>query len=315
MPVAIDTVLTTAPIIANKNGGVTRCGLRRRRALQCPVMKNAWVKAHFGALQRRYTQLQQHVQQLPPRGARPLTIAGRVAGWITAEATDSVDGVPGVQFAPEAVHLGNADFSTMQVNALLARIAQTLHDRGCLRGWRHEMLDVWAEGQCVGVMERMALRPLGLLTRAVHLNAWTPAGQLWVARRAQSKLTDPGLWDTLVGGLCGAHESLEDSLSRESNEEAGLTAAHMSRRTPLHRITRLHKRIPEGMQVEDVLVSTCVLPSSVKPVNRDGEVSCIRALAPEALWRMIEDGAFTAEAELVILHGLIHDTNSNRGNV
>ena len=90
---------------------------------------------------------------------------------------------------------------------MLERAAILLRDANCLRGWRDELLDVVAGEDKLGVMERTALRPFGLPTKAVHLNAWTPDGRLWVARRALSKSTDPGMWDTLVGGLAGSGET------------------------------------------------------------------------------------------------------------
>lgn len=257
------------------------------------------------ALLQRCQRLLARVQQLPLPGSRPLTIAGRVAGWITASATRALQDQPGVCVDLEAVHIGRADMSRDQLAHDLAVLALTLRDAGCLRGWRNELLDIVAEGRNVAVIERAAMRPLGLLTRAVHLNAWTPDGRLWVAQRALTKSTDPGLWDTLVGGLSGAGETLDDSLVRESHEEAGLTPQDIADRSPLHTILRMHKRLPEGFQVEDILVSECVLPDGVAPANVDGEVSCIQSLAPDDLWRMICAGAFTIEAELVILYAIL----------
>jgi len=264
-----------------------------------------WLHSHTADLRTRHERLRARAQQLPRRGSRPLTVAGRAAGWITARATESIRDLPWVRVADEVVHVCRADTSKPQLDHNLACIAQTLRDAGCLRGWRDELLDVVAEGQTIAVLERAAMRPLGLLTRAIHLNAWTPDGHLWAAQRAQTKSTDPGLWDTLVGGLCAAGESLEDSLLRESWEEAGLRPADLAARTPPCTILRMHRCLPEGMQIEDVIVSECVLPAAVLPVNKDGEVSCIRAFAPETLWRMMQDGAFTLEAELVILHSLL----------
>jgi len=268
-------------------------------------MKTDWLHAHATVVQQRYARVLARIQQLPQRGSRPLTVAGRVAGWIAARATDSIRGLPCVRVGAHAVHVCRADTPPVMLNDDLARIAENLRDAGCLRGWRNELLDVVAEDQAIAVLERAAMRPLGLLTRAVHLNAWTPHGDLWAAQRARTKPTDPGMWDTLVGGLCAAGESLYESLLRESDEEAGLAPADLAGCTPPRTILRMHKRLPEGMQVEDVILSECVLPASAAPANRDGEVSCIRALSPETLWRMIRDDAFTVEAELVILHSLL----------
>lgn len=256
------------------------------------------------AIDERHAALLHALQQLPPKGSRPLTVSGRVAGWVTARATAALRGLPGVHVEDEAVHIASSSSPRMSLNAVLVRAAQVLDEAGCIRSWRNEMLDVVGEGRRLAVIERGAVRPLGLLTRAVHLNAWTPREELWIARRAMTKGTDPGKWDTLVGGLAGAGESLDSALVRESAEEAGLAAANLERRSPLRVILRLHRRLPEGYQVEDVLISECVLPDDVTPVNQDGEVSEFRCAGVEEVWSLIQAREFTAEAELVLLEGM-----------
>lgn len=268
-------------------------------------MKSALDTSQLPALGERYRHLVARTQQLPPNGSRPLTVSGRVSGWITARATQVLQGLPGVDTEPEAVHLAAVPGRRLTLDTVLSDIARTLNDAGCLRAWRNELLDVVGEGRRLGVIERAALRPLGLLTTAVHLNAWTPDGRLWIARRAFSKSTDPGLWDTLVGGLASAGEGPDAALLRESLEEAGLSPADMADRSSLRTILRMHRRLPEGYQVEDVLVSECVLGDGVVPRNQDGEVSEIAALPLDEIWSLACDGQFTLEAELVVLDCLL----------
>ncbi|MDX3894592.1 NUDIX hydrolase [Pusillimonas sp.] len=257
-------------------------------------------------LEKRYGRLVPRIQQLPPSGSRPLTVTGRVAGWITPRATRALAKLEGVRIEPEAVCIeGSAAGRRLQVNQVLAQAALLMRDAGCLRAWRDELLDVVGEGKTLGVIERAAIRPLGMLTRAVHLNAWTPDGRLWIALRSATKSTDPGLWDTLVGGLAVAGETLDASLLRESREEAGLLPEHLEQRSPLRIILRMHRRLPEGYQVEDVLVSECVLDESVSLSNQDGEVDEIRAVTIDEAWSLIQEGRFTVEAELVVVEGLI----------
>ncbi|NYT65398.1 DUF4743 domain-containing protein [Alcaligenaceae bacterium] len=267
-------------------------------------MENAPVYATATAVSARYKQLLKRIQQLPPVGSRPLTVGGRVSGWITGKATAHLQGLPGIHIEDEAVHIAASQHTRRSLNGVLADLAEALKDTGCLRSWRNELLDVYGEGRRMAVIERAAVRPLGLLTKAVHLNAWAPDGSLWVAKRSDTKSTDPGMWDTLVGGLATAGESLDLSLLRESYEEAGLSEEDLANRTPLRVIVRMHKRLPEGYQVEDALVSDCVLAKSVRPHNIDGEVSEIRCVGMPELWSMIQADAFTQEAELVILEGL-----------
>lgn len=256
------------------------------------------------AIEERRAALLRSLQQLPPNGSRPLTVSARVAGWVTAKATAALRGLPGVHVEDEAVHITASSSPRLSLNAVLVRVAQALDEAGCIRTWRNEMLDVVGEGRRLAMIERGAVRPLGLLTRAVHLNAWTTQGDLWIARRAMTKGTDPGKWDTLVGGLAGAGEVLDRALVREASEEAGLTPDAMAGHSPLRVIVRLHKRLPEGYQVEDVFISECVLADDVVLANQDGEVSEFRRAGIDEVWTLIQERAFTAEAELVLLEGM-----------
>lgn len=141
-------------------------------------MNDAHARALAPVLDTRYKQLAKRIQQLPPGGSRPLTVAGKVAGWITAKATSHLCDVPGVHIEPEAVHVTAVPRQRLPLNGVLAQLAASLKDTGCLRGWRNELLDVTAGDEKLGAIERAAVRPLGVLTRAVHLNAWTPDGRL-----------------------------------------------------------------------------------------------------------------------------------------
>jgi len=210
----------------------------------------------------------------------------------------------GVRVTDEAVHVAAVPRQRLPLDVVMAQIARVLSENGCLRGWRDELLDVYGEGRRLCVLERAAMRPLGLLTKAVHLNAWSPDGRLWLARRSDTKATDPGMWDTLVGGLASSSEPPDASLVRECFEEAGLFAADIQDRSPLRIITRLHRRLPEGYQVEDVLVSDCVLADSVVPQNQDGEVSEIRLATIDEAWALLQADEFTQEAEACILDSL-----------
>ena len=50
--------------------------------------------------------------------------------------------------------------------------------------WRNELLSVNdASGRSVAMIERAAVRPLGIATRAVHLVGWAEQGGVWVQQR------------------------------------------------------------------------------------------------------------------------------------
>lgn len=252
-------------------------------------------------LDQRYQQLVAKTQDLPPVGSRPITLCGRVCGWATPAAIACLEQLKGVLVTADAVHIGWCEQPSDSLNQLLARLALHLDQAGLVKAWRNELLDVIAEGQQVAVIERGAVRPLGLLTQAVHLNAWHPTNKLWVAKRAATKATDPNQWDTLVGGLASANEPLMVSLFRECEEEAGLLPEHLHRCESMRMLLRMYRRLPEGYQVENVLVNDCVLDEDVVPVNQDGEVSEIRLISISDWWEMALSGFFTIEAELVLI--------------
>lgn len=254
----------------------------------------------------------QRATQEPISGSIPLFIGGLRCGWLFPAAAQALASVPGVELSNMQAHFGSNLTPGAELDALLAELALTLNKAGCTPGWRNELLDVWTTSidqaqppsARVGAVERGAMRPLGLTTRAVHLSGWSADGRLWVARRALSKATDPGMWDTLVGGLVGNLEDPELALVRESDEEAGLDAPDILHRTPLRTIAHMRRRIPEGFQTEAVMTCECVLPNQTKPSNRDGEVMDIQLFDTGTICRMLKDDAFTLEASIVITEDL-----------
>lgn len=239
--------------------------------------------------------------QTPAAGTSALLVGRSVCGRVSPQASQVLlDG----GFVRRQSH-GLSLVQEQDLSNVFAQMARCLQAAGCIPRWRGELLDVWCDNNVIGAIERGAVRSLGLLTRAVHLNAWSSHGHLWVARRALDKATDPGMWDTLVGGLVGHGESDELALERESAEEAGLSAAQIAGREPIRGIYRMQRRVPEGFQCEEVLTSDCVLPDDVCPQNRDGEVMEIVCLPVTQIEEMLLAGQFTVEASIVIAQSLL----------
>ena len=258
-------------------------------------------------LYRLLQALLQRASQAPHAGSIPLFIAGKPCGTLFPGAIATVAGLPGVEITSGRADFGRNLSSGQTLNALLAVIANALRQAGKTPGWRNELLDVLPdtpESSPIGAIERGVMRPLGLITRAVHLSGWSQDGKLWVARRSLTKATDPGMWDTLVGGLMSAGEPADLALERESDEEAGLDLADIEHRTPLRTITRMRRQIPEGYQCEEVLTCECVLTNGVRPKNRDGEVMEIDCFTPAKIYEMLVAGDFTLEASIVLTEDL-----------
>lgn len=187
----------------------------------------------------------------------------------------------------------------------LQQVALALRDAGLAGAWRQEQLAVTDDqGRQLGTVERAAVRPLGIATHAVHLAGRSPDGRHWVQRRALDKPNDPGMWDTLMGGMVPAADTLQDALARETAEEAGLALAQLQDLQPGGRVTI---RRPSGSgdagagyTVEYVDWFRCTLPEGVMPINQDGEVQEFRLMAGDELRDRLHRNEFTLEAALVL---------------
>lgn len=62
-----------------------------------------------------------------------------------------------------------------------------------------------------------------LLHPVVHLHVFNENGELYLQKRPEHKLIQPGKWDTAVGGHIELNETIEKSLEREAFEEIGIS--------------------------------------------------------------------------------------------
>jgi 8-oxo-dGTP pyrophosphatase MutT (NUDIX family) len=197
----------------------------------------------------------------------------------------------------------HAELSGAHLTALLAELAGALRDAGLAHAWRNEQLPVRSsDGSELGTIERAAVRPLGIATRAVHLCGTAPDGAHWVQLRSMTKATDPGRWDTLVGGMVAAGQSVLGALERETWEEAGLQLARLGELAPGGVVTVRGPSAAGAMAytVETIDWYFCVVPEGVTPLNQDGEVERFERLAPDMLRERLLAGGFTAEAEVLL---------------
>ncbi len=201
-----------------------------------------------------------------------------------------------------------------EASASLNRIARVLRAAGAgrvVQHWRDEQLAVCsAQGEQIATVERGIVRPLGIATQAVHLVGSAPDGRVWVQQRSLSKANEPGLWDTLMGGMVSAQDSIESALARETWEEAGL---HLAQLTDLRRGGDVMLRKPSsdgadaGYVVERVDWYRCTVPEGVQPLNQDGEVAQFELLDLIELAQRLQRDEFTTEAALILLAALRRD--------
>lgn len=247
--------------------------------------------------------------QQPPAAPRvPLQWDGRTIGSIEPSLPLSLGAVAAADGGQLLCREAQAYTVRGPLDSGLARLAQALRAAGLAHVWRDEALPVCDEhGLPLASVERGVVRVLGIATRAVHLVGFDPRGHVWLQQRAFDKANDPGKWDTLMGGMVGAGDTLDGALARETWEEAGLRLeqvrdlAHggwLHLRRPAHDGTR------HGYLVEDTCWSRCVLPEGLTPVNRDGEVERFECLAPGEVVARLQRDAFTDEAALILVDAL-----------
>jgi isopentenyldiphosphate isomerase len=182
----------------------------------------------------------------------------------------------------------------------LAAIADWLLDRPLGLRRRGELLPVVDEaGRTLAAIERGVVRVLGLRTFAVHLSGRAADGRAWVQQRAFDKATDPGRWDTLMGGQMAAGESIVTTLERETAEEAGLALSQLDGLTRGPDVM-IRRPVTEGWMDERIAVFRATLAQGATPSNRDGEVVRFACLEQALLRQRLAAGDFTLEATLIL---------------
>ncbi|KND58139.1 NTP pyrophosphohydrolase including oxidative damage repair enzyme [Candidatus Paraburkholderia schumanniana] len=177
------------------------------------------------------------------------------------------------------LHASLADVNTR--SAALCAVIGALYAEGRIPGWRDEIYAIRNDFDAapLAFIERAASRFFGTMTYAVHLNGIVKyrdkAPQLWIARRSDTKATDPGMLDNIVAGGIGWGFELMPTLVKECWEEAGMSA-EIARTAERGRTFHVVQSLPEGTQAEQVFVYDVSLPPDFAPRNQDGEVGAHR---------------------------------------
>lgn len=246
--------------------------------------------------------------QQPPR-------TPRVPLWLGAHPVGSVEPTTWEHLLPALTRAGHVpdeivkktELNHQQIYAVepdfdqnLSLISAALAQAGAAGPWRNERLPVRdLDGNVCAQVERGAVRVLGIATQAVHLVGLRSDGHLWLQQRAHTKPNDPSLWDTLMGGTVSGHETVQQTLVRETWEEAGL---HLAELTGLRWQGRFmaSRHVPDGggagYLLEDTHWYTVHIPDGLVPHNQDGEVDHFEAWSPATVADAMRAGRFTHEA-------------------
>ena len=190
----------------------------------------------------------------------------------------------------------------LTVSEGLSELAGVLRYTRQAGAWRNEQLAVRDEaGTQIGTIERGVVRQLGIATLAVHLVGQTTDGRFWVQQRALNKPNDPGKWDTLMGGMVSAQDTVETALERETWEEAGLHIAdlHNLRYGGRQSNCRPSGDGAAGHLQEFIEWYVATVPDGLIPINQDGEVAQFVLMNEAQLLAAMQRGDFTLEAALI----------------
>ncbi len=260
------------------------------------------------------TRALEQVVRVSAHGRINFEIADQVVGSVSIEdAKWFAASIHGLVLDDDCLYI--APICSHDASGTLAQMAQLLRGANRLGKWRNEPLRVSADnGQILAMIERAAVRALGIKTFAVHLMIYAQSDSadqaqgVWVQQRAFDKANDPGMWDTCVGGLVAGDESFLLSLEREAHEEAGLDlpaliASGNASFTRSDTIT-IHRPVPEGLMIEDLICWDCIVPKHWRPKNIDGEVAGFELWSIEQVLAALEDNRTTLEASLLFAQSL-----------
>jgi 8-oxo-dGTP pyrophosphatase MutT (NUDIX family) len=235
----------------------------------------------------------------------PLRVAERRFGWVTPDFARVLERFPDA-FVCEPARVALAErLATYQARTeAVAAALEVLRAEGLIAGWRDEQYEVYAEasGEPLFRIERAAVKRFGVRGRAVHVNGVVQTGRgwsMWIARRADSRPTDPGKLDNLVGGGVACGHDAWQTLIKECREEAGIPF-FVAEDARLRDTLAFDYLVPDGLDSNEVEVFDLLLPSGFAPRNEDGEVAGFELLAfEEVRERLRMPNLFTVDAALV----------------
>lgn len=245
-------------------------------------------------------------------------IAGLAVGWVRRSDAARLDRWPDVfELADDRVVLSDRYDSVDARSMALASAIGALAAEGAIPGWRDEIYAIRNrfDDPPLAYIERAASRFFGTQTYAVHLNGiveyavppgagGASAPQMWLGRRSATKATDPGMLDNVVAGGIGWGFGVQETLTKECWEEAGIPA-ELAARAIAGRAVQVLCSLPEGTQSERIFVYDLPLPRDFAPHNQDGEVAeHLLAGVPEVIgW--LREGKATMDASLATLDTLL----------
>ena len=231
-------------------------------------------------------------------------------GWIThgtAKLLPQTD--PAFIPATEGIKLDSSLDNFSSRNALLARAAAYLshHHNTPLCGEMYPIIQDWGD-EPLAQLDRTAMPWFGTRGFGVHVNGFVhkPEGlYLWIGERAADRRIDPGKLDCLIGGGMSIGYSLQQTLTKEAWEEAGIPDNLVANARTVGSVS-YKVEMMKGVRNDKLFLYDLELPESFTPRNTDGEVSQFYLMPLGEVAAIIHDtDRFKFNCNLVIIDFLI----------
>jgi 8-oxo-dGTP pyrophosphatase MutT (NUDIX family) len=247
-----------------------------------------------------------------PGARRPFHLCDTQVGWVAPPMIDALAAYPAIRVA--------ADRLTLTTPEALPGIARELAGQGLYR-WRNEAFDVRArpDGAALSQIDRGAIPSFGIRATGVHVNGLVrrPDGlHLWVARRSNNKLLDPGKLDHIVAGGVPAGLTPRQTLVKEAAEEAAIPSSLASQARQVSSFGYAMER-QEGLRRDWVYGYDLTLPEAFIPEPTDGEVETFELWPIRQAFEAVRDtDAFKFNVTLVLIdlfirQGMIDGSEAN----
>lgn len=129
-----------------------------------------------------------------------------------------------------------------------------------------------------------------ILHPVVHLHVLDAAGGLLMQKRSETKIIQPGKWDTAVGGHIDYGECVENALQREASEEIGLTD---------FKAEEMACYVMESSVERELVYShICTASSDFTPEPEAGECDALRFWKRNEIEAALGTGVFTPNFEM-----------------
>jgi hypothetical protein len=250
-----------------------------------------------------------------PARVVPLTAANARIGLLRRDNADALRRFCDVfavgEHGVELVAGGDVDAVSRAVDAVVdALVAEHRVPK-----WRNETFAVAPRWDMPPVfrLDRGAVPFFGTRAYGVHVNGYHRRGDalfLWVGRRSPDKQVAPNKLDNLVAGGIGNGHGVYETLVKEGEEEASISASLIQHAVPAGAVSyRMETRL--GIRDDVLFVYDLETPAYFVPKNRDGEIVQFELMpARDVLDRVRTTSDFKFNVNLVILdfavrHGLL----------